>query len=192
MCYQTRDRVSQYPCQQSSFKHTFSMPKNLSLPSFRTGPAFCSILTSGVISGSGSASLSFLFLCEGELTPGLVAPYRTNVVLVNIRLPSCAQAQAEPTVFRNHLDRVKLADAQLVVMGYTDRRRALELAEERHDVKGRMSWTSPNPSAASQCCEGSQTMRARCNSSRRHARALQRYSNCWAIEFPGLQMECRY
>ena len=53
-------------------EHTFSNPKNLSLPSFRTGPAFCSIFCNGVISGSGSAS----FLPDlGEDTPGLVAPY---------------------------------------------------------------------------------------------------------------------
>jgi hypothetical protein len=48
------------------------MPKNLSLPSLRIGPAFCSIFCSGVISGSGSTS--FLLLV-GEVTPGLVVPY---------------------------------------------------------------------------------------------------------------------
>jgi hypothetical protein len=54
------------------FEPTFSNPKNLSLPSFRSGPAFCSIFCKGVISGSGSASF---FPDFGEDTPGLVAPY---------------------------------------------------------------------------------------------------------------------
>jgi len=75
MCYQTRDNVSRYPCKLCNAKRTFSIPKNLSLPSLRIGPAFCSILTKGVISGSGSTSFLFLWEWEGELTPGLVAPY---------------------------------------------------------------------------------------------------------------------
>jgi len=47
---------------------TFSIPKNLSVPSLLMGPAFCNILTRGVISGSGSASF---FLDDGEFAPGL-------------------------------------------------------------------------------------------------------------------------
>lgn len=63
---------------EEDFKHTFSMPKNLSVPSFRIGPAFCNIFTKGVISGSGSASF---FLDDGELAPGFECVYQT-VVLV--------------------------------------------------------------------------------------------------------------
>ncbi len=49
---------------------TFSIPKNLSLPSSRMGPAFRSIFSSGVCCGAFG---SFLF---GELAAeGLVAPY---------------------------------------------------------------------------------------------------------------------
>lgn len=55
-------------------KHTFSIPKNLSLPSGRIGPAFCNILTKGVISGSGSSTVLF-FDFEGLVPGGLVAPY---------------------------------------------------------------------------------------------------------------------
>lgn len=51
---------------------TFSNPKNLSLPSFRMGPAFCSIFCRGVISGSGSSNpFLFLFLVDGEVVLGL-------------------------------------------------------------------------------------------------------------------------
>lgn len=35
--------------------HTFSKPKNLSVPSSRKGPAFCSIFSSGVNSGTISS-----------------------------------------------------------------------------------------------------------------------------------------
>lgn len=44
---------------------TFSRPKNLSVPSSRTGPAFCSIFSRGVISGGGSSATFFLLTASG-------------------------------------------------------------------------------------------------------------------------------
>ncbi len=44
--------------------HTFSRPKNLSVPLSLIGPAFCSIFSRGVSSGAGS---SFLFFGEALL-----------------------------------------------------------------------------------------------------------------------------
>lgn len=49
---------------------TFSRPKNLSLPSFRKGPAFCSIFSSGVSSRTGSS----FFFCA-SLLPLVDPPY---------------------------------------------------------------------------------------------------------------------
>lgn len=53
---------------------TFSNPKNLSLPSSRTGPAFCSSFSTGVRSGCGS---SFLFLADAVLSD-FEAPWKCN------------------------------------------------------------------------------------------------------------------
>lgn len=52
--------------------HTFSIPKNLSLPSCRIGPALRSIFSNGVSSGAGSD-----FFAAFELGPGLDGPYCT-------------------------------------------------------------------------------------------------------------------
>lgn len=49
---------------------TFSRPKNLSVPSFRKGPAFCSIFSRGVSSGAGSS----FFLPATSLGPGVTVP----------------------------------------------------------------------------------------------------------------------
>jgi hypothetical protein len=83
---------------------------------------------------------------------------------------------------------MRAADLILVMMGCTNRRRPLKLAEERHGVDGWMSSTSPNPLAASQCCEGSQTITTNFSSSRGHAQASQRISNGSGARVPGLQM----
>jgi len=100
----------------------------------------------------------------------------------------CSQAQAERNPFPPTAYRMRVADLILVIMGYTNRRRPLKLAEERHGVDGWMSSTSPNPLAASQCCEGSQTITTNFSSSRGYAQASQRISNGSGARVPGLQM----
>lgn len=75
MCFQTVSTISQVPRgpldgggtasggSDGWVRRTFSNPKNLSVPSVLTGPAFCSIFSRGVSSGGGS-SFSFFLLAE--------------------------------------------------------------------------------------------------------------------------------
>ena len=64
---------------------TFSKPKNLSVPSSRMAPAFCSIFSRGVTSGTGS---SFLFLTAALLV-ALEVPYKET------ELASCVTRDGE-------------------------------------------------------------------------------------------------
>lgn len=61
-------------------KLTFSMPKNLSLPSSRTVPAVTSIFSKGVTSGSAS---SFSFFFWASLAAGLEAFYEAHRAVVS-------------------------------------------------------------------------------------------------------------
>ena len=54
---------------RTRFFHTFSMPKNLSVPSGRIGPAFTNILSSGVGSGTPSG-----FFVGEKVAPPFAVP----------------------------------------------------------------------------------------------------------------------
>lgn len=69
MCFQTRGKVmlaSGFTVQAAAWgvicerkQRTFSRPKNLSVPSPRSGPAFCNIFSKGVSSDGGSSFFLF-------------------------------------------------------------------------------------------------------------------------------------
>lgn len=84
-------------------QRTFSSPKNLSVPSFRTGPAFCSIFSNGVISTGGS---SFFAFTAGSFV-AVEAPYNAQLAISlhqNLSAPKapgageddCCDAKQEP------------------------------------------------------------------------------------------------
>ena len=70
MCSRTKDRQEVLALCTSTWwdwtgSLTFSNPKNLSVPSSRTGPALCNSFSTGVKSSGGS---SFLFLVDAVLS----------------------------------------------------------------------------------------------------------------------------
>lgn len=70
------------PQVKPSSQRTFSRPKNLSLPSRRTDPAFCNNFSNGVNSCGGS---SFLDLSVGSLV-AVEAPYRPIAFYISLDL----------------------------------------------------------------------------------------------------------
>lgn len=70
--------------QQRDEVHTFSMPKNLSLPSGRIGPALFSIFSSGVGSGMPSGFLLTEVFMLGPVMPFRIRPSQPYIQIYQL------------------------------------------------------------------------------------------------------------